>query len=202
MPAPGPKDGHASKASRDLGGRRGLTREIKNVSVKSNGFKGGGQGGVATTNRGLAGVRLGEGGSARSVAARQRLRARFLAGEAGKAAKAARTVGRKRAREAAAATTTTTTTTTTAATATTTTAAAVAADAVEGDVVEAKSDDAHVAGSENDYFCDVCACKCGSRNNYETHVASKRHRQNRDAARGREILASLKRQRVEISGEA
>jgi len=200
MPAPGPKDGHASKASRDLGGRRGLTREIKNVSVKSNGFKGGGQGGVATTNRGLAGVRLGEGGSARSVAARQRLRARFLAGEAGKAAKAARTVGRKRAREAAAATTTTTTTT--AATATTTTAAAVAADAVEGDVVEAKSDDAHVAGSENDYFCDVCACKCGSRNNYETHVASKRHRQNRDAARGREILASLKRQRVEISGEA
>jgi hypothetical protein len=192
MPAPGPKDGHASKASRDLGGRRGLTREIKNVSVKSNGFKGGGQGGVATTNRGLAGVRLGEGGSARSVAARQRLRARFLAGEAGKAAKAARTVGRKRAREAAATTTTTTTTTTTAAD----------ARAVEGDVVEAKSDDAHVAGSENDYFCDVCACKCGSRNNYETHVASKRHRQNRDAARGREILASLKRQRVEISGEA
>ena len=192
MPAPGPKDGHASKASRDLGGRRGLTREIKNVSVKSNGFKGGGQGGVATTNRGLAGVRLGEGGSARSVAARQRLRARFLAGEAGKAAKAARTVGRKRAREAAAATTTTTTTT----------AAAADARAVEGDVVEAKSDDAHVAGSENDYFCDVCACKCGSRNNYETHVASKRHRQNRDAARGREILASLKRQRVEISGEA
>ena len=109
MPAPGPKDGHASKASRDLGGRRGLTREIKNVSVKSNGFKGGGQGGVATTNRGLAGVRLGEGGSARSVAARQRLRARFLAGEAGKAAKAARTVGRKRAREAAAAATATTT---------------------------------------------------------------------------------------------
>ena len=192
MPAPGPKDGHASKASRDLGGRRGLTREIKNVSVKSNGFKGGGQGGVATTNRGLAGVRLGEGGSARSVAARQRLRARFLAGEAGKAAKAARTVGRKRAREAAAATATTTTTT----------AAAADARAVEGDVVEAKSDDAHVAGSENDYFCDVCACKCGSRNNYETHVASKRHRQNRDAARGREILASLKRQRVEISGEA
>ena len=194
MPAPGPKDGHASKASRDLGGRRGLTREIKNVSVKSNGFKGGGQGGVATTNRGLAGVRLGEGGSARSVAARQRLRARFLAGEAGKAAKAARTVGRKRAREAAAAAT--------AATTTTTTAAAADARAVEGDVVEAKSDDAHVAGSENDYFCDVCACKCGSRNNYETHVASKRHRQNRDAARGREILASLKRQRVEISGEA
>jgi hypothetical protein len=193
MPAPGPKDGHASKASRDLGGRRGLTREIKNVSVKSNGFKGGGQGGVATTNRGLAGVRLGEGGSARSVAARQRLRARFLAGEAGKAAKAARTAGRKRAREAAAAATATTTTTT---------AAAADARAVEGDVVEAKSDDAHVAGSENDYFCDVCACKCGSRNNYETHVASKRHRQNRDAARGREILASLKRQRVEISGEA
>ena len=192
MPAPGPKDGHASKASRDLGGRRGLTREIKNVSVKSNGFKGGGQGGVATTNRGLAGVRLGEGGSARSVAARQRLRARFLAGEAGKAAKAARTVGRTRAREAAAAATATTTTTT----------AATDARAVEGDVVEAKSDDAHVAGSENDYFCDVCACKCGSRNNYETHVASKRHRQNRDAARGREILASLKRQRVEISGEA
>ena len=190
MPAPGPKDGHASKASRDLGGRRGLTREIKNVSVKSNGFKGGGQGGVATTNRGLAGVRLGEGGSARSVAARQRLRARFLAGEAGKAAKAARTVGRKRAREAAAAATTTTT------------AAAADARAVEGDVVEAKSDDAHVAGSENDYFCGVCACKCGSRNNYETHVASKRHRQNRDAARGRKILASLKRQRVEISGEA
>ena len=193
MPAPGPTDGHASKASRDLGGRRGLTREIKIVSVKSNGFKGGGQGGVATTNRGLAGVRLGEGGSARSVAARQRLRARFLAGEAGKAAKAARTVGRKRAREAAAATTATTTTTT---------AAAADARAVEGDVVEAKSDDAHVAGSENDYFCDVCACKCGSRNNYETHVASKRHRQNRDAARGREVLASLKRQRVEISGEA
>ncbi len=93
MPAPGPKDGHASRASRDLGGRRGAHREIKNVGVKSNGFKG------ASGAASLAGARPGEGGSARSIAARRRLRARFLAGEAGRAAKTARTVGRKRARE-------------------------------------------------------------------------------------------------------
>ena len=89
MPAPGPKDGHASRASRDLGGRRGAHREIKNVGVKSNGFKG------ASGAASLAGARPGEGGSARSIAARRRLRARFLAGEAGRAAKTARTVGRK-----------------------------------------------------------------------------------------------------------
>ena len=47
MPAPGPKDGHASRASRDLGGRRGAHREIKNVGVKSNGFKGASGAGVA-----------------------------------------------------------------------------------------------------------------------------------------------------------
>jgi len=191
MPAPGPKDGHASRASRDLGGRRGAHREIKNVGVKSNGFKG------ASGAASLAGARPGEGGSARSIAARRRLRARFLAGEAGRAAKTARTVGRKRAREDARATTEDATTEDAKATTTTTTDAGRA----EDDVAEAKASDAHVAGSENGYFCDVCACKCGSRNNYETHAASKRHRQNRDAARGREILAALKRQRAEISGE-
>ena len=78
MPAPGPKDGHASKASRDIGGRRGLPREIKNVAVKSNGFKGlASGGGDLASNRGASGVRLGEGGSSRSVEARRRLRERF-----------------------------------------------------------------------------------------------------------------------------
>ena len=67
MPAPGPKDGHASKASRDLQLTRG-------TSAKSNGFKYGGG-----TLDGATSVRTGTSNSARDLLSRRKLRAKFLA---------------------------------------------------------------------------------------------------------------------------
>ena len=67
MPAPGPKDGHASKASRDLQLTRG-------TSAKSNGFKYGGG-----TLDGATSVRTGISNSARDQLSRRKLRAKFLA---------------------------------------------------------------------------------------------------------------------------
>ena len=193
-PAPGPKDGHASKASSDLGGRRGLPREIKRVAVKSNGFKGA-SGGGDSTNRGLAGVRLGEGNSARSVAARRALRERFLAGLAGKKGRESK----KRRREE-------------------TLAAKAAATVVEddaGEEAEASVEDDFALDaskpSANDtleasgYYCEACACKCGSLNNYRSHANSKRHRKAVERQRGMEILEAMKaakRQKVEADANS
>jgi ribosomal protein L44E len=70
MPAPGPKDGHASKASRDLQLTRG-------TSAKSNGFKYGG-GTLDGANRATS-VRTGISNSARDQLSRRKLRAKFLA---------------------------------------------------------------------------------------------------------------------------
>jgi cobalamin biosynthesis protein CobT len=67
MPAPGPKDGHASKASRDLQLTRG-------TSAKSNGFKYGGG-----TLDGATSVRTGISNSARDQLSRRKLREKFLA---------------------------------------------------------------------------------------------------------------------------
>lgn len=191
MPAPGPKDGHASKASSDLGGRRGLPREIKRVAVKSNGFKGAGGGGEST-NRGLAGVRLGEGNSARSVNARKALRERFLAGLAGKKGRESK----KRRREETLAA-----------------KATVEDDAGEKEADETAEDDtaeeapkpsAEDALEASGYYCEACKCKCGSLNNYRSHANSKRHRKAVECQRGMEILEALKaakRQKVEADAD-
>ena len=49
----------------------------------------------------------------------------------------------------------------------------------------------------NGYRCECCDVKCGSAANYASHVGSKRHRRNADAARGRSALAALKRAKIE-----
>ena len=69
MPAPGPKDGHASKASRDLQLTRG-------TSAKSNGFK---YGGGTLDGANSASVRTGISNSARDQLSRRKLQAKFLA---------------------------------------------------------------------------------------------------------------------------
>jgi len=198
MPAPGPKDGHASKASRDLGGIRGLTREIKNVAVKSNGFKG------ASNARARAGVRLGMGNGAKAVAAREALRAKLLARRLARAngdvdASTARTSGSKRKAEDV--------------------EEADEEDAAKTQPPEEKkgrvddsiaSDDEKVGrgtgeakrdGDEalaaSGYACDVCGIKCGTMNNYRSHTSSKRHRLAAQRKLGRQILAGLKVKRVE-----
>ena len=197
MPAPGPKDGHASKASRDLGGIRGLTREIKNVAVKSNGFKG------ASNARARAGVRLGMGNGAKAVAAREALRAKLLARRLARAngevdAPTARTSGSKRkagdaekADEEEAAKTQPPEET-----------IGRVNDSIANDDEEAGRDteevkrDAEEALAASGYACDVCGIKCGTMNNYRCHANSKKHRLAAQRAKGREILAGLKAKRA------
>ena len=73
MPAPGPKDGHASRASRDLKLTRG-------ASAKSNGFKYGG-GGRDLDNGGqggAGGVRTGMSNSLRDQRSRKALQRKFF----------------------------------------------------------------------------------------------------------------------------
>ena len=68
MPAPGPKDGHASKASRDLQLTRG-------TSAKSNGFK---YGGGTLDGANSASVRTGISNSLRDQLSRKKLQTKFL----------------------------------------------------------------------------------------------------------------------------
>ena len=194
MPAPGSKDGHSSKASRDLGGHRGLPREIKNVAVKSNGFKGGAFG--AADGKGRNGVRLGEGGSARSIDARKRLREVF---ERRKHGDGARKEARKRARTAGGeATVEAAATATVEATATATATVEAATEETTKD--DDEGNDTYAALEASGYFCAACQKKCATRNNWESHVASRKHREAAERERGREILASLKRRKLEAAG--
>ena len=87
MPAPGPKDGHMSRSSRDLS---------KGIAVKSNGFKhgGGSTEGWGTKNTGR---RLGKGQGARDVAARARLK-EVLLRRAKEVAEGGSSAGKKRKR--------------------------------------------------------------------------------------------------------
>ena len=73
MPAPGPKDGHASRASRDLKLTRG-------VSAKSNGFKygGGGRDLDHGGGQGAGGVRTGISNSPRDQRSRKALQRKFF----------------------------------------------------------------------------------------------------------------------------
>ena len=73
MPAPGPKDGHASRASRDLKLTRG-------ASAKSNGFKygGGGRDLDHGGGQGAGGVRRGISNSLRDQRSRKALQRKFF----------------------------------------------------------------------------------------------------------------------------
>ena len=73
MPAPGPKDGHASRASRDLKLTRG-------ASAKSNGFKygGGGRDLDHGGGQGAGGVRTGISNSLRDQRSRKALQRKFF----------------------------------------------------------------------------------------------------------------------------
>ena len=55
------------------------------------------------------------------------------------------------------------------------------------------------------YYCEACACKCGSLNNYRSHANSKRHRKAVERQRGMEILEAMKaakRQKVEADANS
>ena len=58
---------------------------------------------------------------------------------------------------------------------------------------------------DNAYYCEACACKCGSLNNYRSHANSKRHRKAVERQRGMEILEAMKaakRQKVEADANS
>ncbi len=217
MPAPGPADGHMSRASRDLS---------KGIAVKSNGFKYGGGGGEGWGTGGEKGRRLGKGQGARDVAARERLRARLearrlerSAGSAAAAVKPPRARPKpppKRKRAAAAVREEGTTTPPGAA------EAASEDDESRSRVVKRRSsarDDVEAPGSPTGrapgspsvldgrpeapaavaFECATCGVRCGSRNNYDAHVASKKHKARAQRERGREMLAAMRAERESLS---
>ena len=188
MPIAGPKDGHASKGSRDLGRNKAAPRDLnRNVAVKSNGFRGA----SAIEERG--GVRLGMCNSSRDRAARNAVRARFLQRKndalkppvnVGAKRKAEDAIEEENAREPPAAA-----------------AVPVAVDEDENGGAEDK-DDAFAALEKSGFRCECCDVKCGSVTNYKSHVASKRHRRAADAERGRKTLEAMKRAKLERESAA
>lgn len=188
MPAPGPKDGHMSRSSRDLS---------KGIAVKSNGFKhgGGSTEGWGTKNTGR---RLGKGQGARDVAARARLKEVLLrraeeAVEGGPSAgkKRRRGVGGttgddargKRARDEAA-------------------VAPVPRDAPDASrpVDPPEASDAPLAShpapetslADGGYTCVTCGVRCGTKANYDAHCDGKKHRSAKQRERGKAMLAAIK----------
>ena len=187
MPAPGAKDGHASKASRDLDRNKSAPRDLnRNVAVKSNGF----HGAAATEERG--GVRLGMCNSSRDRAARNAARARFLRRK-NDALQPRAIVGAKRKAEDAVEE----------ANEREPPAAAVVPVVEDEDDGSADKDVALAALEASGFHCECCGVKCGSMANYTSHVSSKRHRRAQDAERGRRTLAAMKKAKLEReSGEA
>jgi len=181
MPAPGPKDGHMSKSSRDLS---------KGLGVKSNGFKSGG-GAVEGWGTGNAkGRRTGKCNGARDVQAREELRNRLLRRNE------ARELGlpepgtkrkreqhgddekeRQRARRPPVPTPT--------------------GDGDAGEENNAAVGESEKKAEEVDdalkYVCAACGgIKCGSKNNWENHVNSKKHKAASQRAKGKAILCAMK----------
>ena len=187
MPAPGAKDGHASKASRDLGRNKSAPRDLnRNVAVKSNGFRGA----AATEERG--GVRLGMCNSSRDRAAGNAARARFLRRK-NDALQPRAIVGAKRKAEDAVEE----------ANEREPPVAAVVPVVEDEDDGSADKDVALAALEASGFHCECCGVKCGSMANYTSHVSSKRHRRAQDAERGRRTLAAMKKAKLEReSGEA
>ena len=189
MPAPGPKDGHMSRSSRDLS---------KGIAVKSNGFKhgGGSTEGWGTKNTGR---RLGKGQGARDVAARARLKEVLLrrakeVAEGGSSAGKKRKRGDegttgddargKRARDEAAV------------------APAPRDPPVPSRPVDPlEASDASLAShsapdtslADGGYTCVTCGVRCGTKANYDAHCDGKKHRSAKQRERGRAMLAAIRR---------
>jgi len=49
------------------------------------------------------------------------------------------------------------------------------------------------------FECATCGVRCGSRNNYDAHVASKKHKARAQRERGREMLAAMRAERESLS---
>lgn len=187
MPAPGPKDGHMSKSSRDLS---------KGIAVKSNGFKYGGGRDEGWGTGQAKGRRLGKGQGERDVAARERLKARLLArteararGEPDPGVKRKRDRGdetrdekgmkRVRANDAPSRTSSVT-------------------DADEQAPGERFADEKHTepidrpADDAARWTCSICGVKCGTRANFDAHRDSKKHRAAAQRAKGKAILEAMR----------
>ena len=195
MPAPGPKDGHMSKSSRDLS---------KGIAVKSNGFKYGGGKDEGWGTGQAKGRRLGKGQGERDVAARARLKARLLArtearaeGEPDPGTKRKRGRGdekgdekgtkRARANERSPSRT---------------------ASSIDGDDGPEKKDPSaepadatrkEEAPSADDavrFTCSTCGVKCGTSANFDAHRDSKKHKAAAQRAKGKAILEAMRARRA------
>ena len=191
MPAPGPKDGHMSKSSRDLS---------KGIAVKSNGFKYGGGKDEGWGTGKAKGRRLGKGQGERDVAARARLKARLLArtearaeGEPDPGTKRKRDRGdekgkekgtkRARANERSPSRT---------------------ASSIDGDDTPEKKDpsaepadatrkeEARSADDAVRFTCSTCGVKCGTSANFDAHRDSKKHKAAAQRAKGKAILEAMR----------
>lgn len=195
MPAPGPKDGHMSKSSRDLS---------KGIAVKSNGFKYGGGKDEGWGTGKAKGRRLGKGQGERDVAARARLKARLLArtearaeGEPDPGTKRKRDRGdekgkekgtkRARANERSPSRT---------------------ASSIDGDDAPEKKDpsaepadatrkeEARSADDAVRFTCSTCGVKCGTSANFDAHRDSKKHKAAAQRAKGKAILEAMRARRA------
>lgn len=195
MPAPGPKDGHMSKSSRDLS---------KGIAVKSNGFKYGGGKDEGWGTGKAKGRRLGKGQGERDVAARARLKARLLArtearaeGEPDPGTKRKRDRGdekgkekgtkRARANERSPSRT---------------------ASSIDGDDTPEKKDpsaepadatrkeEARSADDAVRFTCSTCGVKCGTSANFDAHRDSKKHKAAAQRAKGKAILEAMRARRA------
>ena len=183
MPAPGPKDGHMSKSSRDLS---------KGIAVKSNGFKYGGGKDEGWGTGKAKGRRLGKGQGERDVAARARLKARLLArtearakGEPDPGVKRKRDRGdeerdakgtkRARANEPP---------------------PHHEKEPGETRVADEKQTPARDRSADEDaarsFTCSTCGVKCGTRANFDSHRDSKKHKAATQRAKGKAILEAMR----------
>ena len=195
MPAPGPKDGHMSKSSRDLS---------KGIAVKSNGFKYGGGKDEGWGTGKAKGRRLGKGQGERDVAARARLKARLLARTEARAEvepdpgtkrkrdrgdEKGKEKGTKRARANERSPSRT-------------------ASSIDGDDTPEKKDpsaepadatrkeEARSADDAVRFTCSTCGVKCGTSANFDAHRDSKKHKAAAQRAKGKAILEAMRARRA------
>ena len=196
MPAPGPKDGHMSKSSRDLS---------KGIAVKSNGFKYGGGKDEGWGTGKAKGRRLGKGQGERDVAARARLKARLLArtearaeGEPDPGTKRKRDRGDEKGKEKG----------TKRARANERSPSRTASSSIDTEDEREKKDpsaepadatrkeDARLAEDAVRFTCSTCGVKCGTSANFDAHRDSKKHKAAAQRAEGKAILEAMRARRA------
>ena len=193
MPAPGPKDGHMSKSSRDLS---------KGIAVKSNGFKYGGGKDEGWGTGQAKGRRLGKGQGERDVAARARLKARLLArtearaeGEPDPSTKRKRGRGDEKGDEKG----------TKRARANERSPSRTASSSIGGDdgpdekkdpsaapADATRKEEARSADDAVRFTCSTCGVKCGTSANFDAHRDSKKHKAAAQRAKGKAILEAMR----------